>query len=83
MNTGHYVTLRGIHSFHMVDRHTIREVEVGARHTRIFTPFTIIEVENRYNQEVLNLLCKEPVQELSNGQEKKQRLYPRLADLPF
>ncbi len=79
-----FIALRGAHSFHLVDRQTIKEVEVGAQHARIVTPYTVIEVETRYNVAALSSLCEEPLPELGYGrQESKQPLYPRLTDLPF
>lgn len=75
-----YIALRGSHSFHILERKTIKEVEVGAKHTRIVTPYNVIEVETRRNINALNSLCDEEVfEEQRTGAE----LYPRLSDLPF
>jgi hypothetical protein len=78
-----YVALRGSHSFHILDRKTIKEVEVGAWRTRITTPYTVIEVDTRPNMDALNSICEEEVQEVVRSQENSANLYPRLSDLPF
>lgn len=79
-----FVALRGTHSFHMVDRQTIKEVEVGVQHSRIITPYNVIEVENRYNVDALSSICEEPLPEMAYArQETQNTLYPRLSDLPF
>ncbi|MBU1822642.1 MAG: hypothetical protein KKG00_14185 [Bacteroidetes bacterium] len=84
MQSGSYIALRGVNSYHLVDRQAIREVEMGARHTRIITPYNVIEIENRYNVDALNSLCEEPVPEYAPGRRANGReLYPRLTDLPF
>lgn len=87
IDTG-FIALRGLHALHMVDRHIIKEVEVGARHTRIMTPYHVIEVETRANVDALSTLCGEARQVIlatdrQTGQKQGEDLYPRLADLPF
>jgi hypothetical protein len=83
MTNNGFIALRGLNSFHMVDRHIVREVEVGTRHSRIVTPYHVIEVETRTNMEALNLLCEGAVQEVMATSNPARDLYPRLADLPF
>jgi hypothetical protein len=83
MTNNGFIALRGLHCFHMVDRHVIKEVEVGAKHSRIVTPYHVIEVETRPNAEALSTLCEEAVGELLNTPVSSRDLYPRLADLPF
>lgn len=79
-----FIALRGTHSFHIVDRQTIKEVEVGVQHTRVITSYNVIEVETRSNVDALSSLCEEPLPELGYGrQSSQQNLYPRLTDLPF
>jgi len=83
MTNNGFIALRGLNSFHMVDPHSIKEVEVGKKHSRIVTPYHVIEVETCTNMEVLNLLCKEEMQEVLATPNSAHDLYPRLADLPF
>lgn len=83
MTNNGFIALRGLNSFHMVDRHSIKEVEVGTKHSRIVTPYHVIEVETRSNVDALNLLCREAMQEVLEAQNSSRDLYPRLADLPF
>ncbi len=77
-----FIALRGQHSLHMVDRKSIREVEVGEQRTKIVTPYHTLEVENIYNQLALKSLCEEPVGSYGEGKEESE-FYPRLNDLPF
>lgn len=83
MNNNGFIALSGLHSFHMVDRHIIKEVEVGAKHSRIVTPYHVIEVETHPNADALSLLCEEAMGEVLRTQVPARDLYPRLADLPF
>ncbi|MPR32705.1 hypothetical protein [Salmonirosea aquatica] len=83
MTQNGFIALRGLNSFHMVDRHIIKEVEVGAKHSRIVTPYHVIEVDTRSNMDTLSLLCEEAMQEVMTAQNSSRDLYPRLADLPF
>lgn len=83
MTNNGFIALRGLHSFHMVDRHIIKEVEVGVKHSRIVTPYHVIEVETRSNADALSLLCEEAMQEVLTTHNPVRDLYPRLADLPF
>ena len=83
MTNNGFIALRGLNSFHMVDRYSIREVEVGAKHSRIVTPYQVIEVETRPNADALSLLCEEAMDEVLNAPTSSRDLYPRLADLPF
>lgn len=83
MTNNGFIALRGLNSFHMVDRYSIREVEVGAKHSRIVTPYQVIEVETRPNADALSFLCEEAMDEVLNAPTSSRDLYPRLADLPF
>ena len=83
MTNNGFIALRGLHTFHMVDRYSIKEVEVGAKHSRIVTPYQVIEVETRPNADALSLLCEEAMDEVLNAPTSSRDLYPRLADLPF
>jgi len=83
MTNNGFIALRGLNSFHMVDRHIIKEVEVGTKHSRIVTPYHVIEVETRSNVEALSSLCEQAMQEVLTEQNPVRDLYPRLADLPF
>lgn len=84
MTNSGFIALRGQHSFHMVDRKSIKEVEVGARKTKIVTPYHTLEVETLYNMAALSSLCQEPLPESFRAEEEADNdLYPRLNDLPF
>lgn len=77
-----FIALRGQHSLHMVDRNSIKEVEIGERRTKIVTPYHTLEVENIYNRLALKSLCEEASVTYGEGGEKSE-FYPRLNDLPF
>ena len=83
MTNNGFIALRGSNSFHMVDRRIIKEVEFGAKHSRIVTPFHTIEVETRPNANALSQLCEGALYEVLTTPNPAQDLYPRLADLPF
>ncbi|GHB76400.1 hypothetical protein [Persicitalea jodogahamensis] len=83
INNG-FIALRGQHSFHMVERKSIKEVEMGERKTKIVTPYHTLEVETLYNMAALSSLCQEPLPEMFQTEEDAASdLYPRLNDLPF
>ncbi len=77
-----FIALRGQHSFHMVDRKSIKEVEIGERRTKIVTPYHTLEVENIYNRLALKSLCEEATEAYGEENERLE-FYPRLNDLPF
>ena len=84
MTNSGFIALRGQHSFHMVDRKSIKEVEMGERKTKIVTPYHTLEVETLYNMAALSSLCQEPLPEMFRAEEEiANDLYPRLNDLPF
>lgn len=77
-----FIALRGQHSFHMLDRNSIKEVEIGERRTKIVTPYHTLEVENIYNRLALRSLCEEAAEAYGEDNERSE-FYPRLNDLPF
>ena len=84
MTNSGFIALRGQHSFHMVDRKSIKEVEMGERKTKIVTPYHTLEVETLYNMAALSSLCQEPLPQMFQVEEEEHHdLYPRLNDLPF
>lgn len=84
MTNSGFIALRGQHSFHMVDRKIIKEVEMGEWKTKIVTPYHTLEVETLYNMAALSSLCQEPLPEMFRMEEEVDNdLYPRLNDLPF
>ncbi|WP_373514420.1 hypothetical protein [Persicitalea sp.] len=84
MTNSGFIALRGQHSFHMVDRKSIKEVEIGERKTKVVTPYHTLEVETMYNALALRSLCEEPLPDMFVAKEDSgDEFYPRLNDLPF
>ena len=84
MTNNGFIALQGQHSFHIVDRKSIKEVEMGERKTKIVTPYHTLEVETLYNLAALSSLCQEPLPAMFGAEDNAVNdLYPRLNDLPF